>query len=45
MFQLDGSTETAASYEFTNEDHTLGNALRHIIMKKQETLLGLLLEC
>ena len=32
--QLPGSTLTAASYEFTNEDHTLGNALRHIIMKK-----------
>jgi DNA-directed RNA polymerase I and III subunit RPAC2 len=33
-FKLPGSTETAASFEFTNEDHTLGNALRHIIMKK-----------
>jgi len=33
-FKLPESTETAASFEFTNEDHTLGNALRHIIMKK-----------
>jgi len=33
LLVLEGSTETAASYEFTNEDHTLGNALRHIIMK------------
>jgi DNA-directed RNA polymerase subunit L len=24
----------AASYEFKQEDHTLGNALRYIIMKK-----------
>lgn len=32
--QLPGSTDTAASFEFTKEDHTLGNALRYIIMKK-----------
>lgn len=32
--QLPGDSPTAASYEFTNEDHTLGNALRYIIMKK-----------
>jgi DNA-directed RNA polymerase I and III subunit RPAC2 len=31
---LSGSTETAASFQFDNEDHTLGNALRYIIMKK-----------
>lgn len=31
---LPGSSETAASFEFTGEDHTLGNALRYIIMKK-----------
>ncbi|KAF2755834.1 RBP11-like subunits of RNA polymerase [Pseudovirgaria hyperparasitica] len=30
---LPGSTETAASFEFAKEDHTLGNALRWIIMK------------
>jgi hypothetical protein len=34
ILQLPGSTETAASFEFLNEDHTLGNALRYIIMKK-----------
>jgi len=32
--QLPGSSDTAASFEFTDEDHTLGNALRYIIMKK-----------
>jgi len=32
--QLPGSTDTAASFEFEREDHTLGNALRWIIMKK-----------
>ena len=31
---LPGSGDTAASFEFTGEDHTLGNALRYIIMKK-----------
>ncbi|OJD31596.1 dna-directed rna polymerase i and iii 14 kda polypeptide [Diplodia corticola] len=30
---LPGSENTAASFEFENEDHTLGNALRYIIMK------------
>ncbi|KAE8447418.1 hypothetical protein EG329_010832 [Mollisiaceae sp. DMI_Dod_QoI] len=33
---LPGSTETAASFEFKNEDHTLGNALRYIIMKNPD---------
>jgi len=32
--KLPGSSEKAASYEFKKEDHTLGNALRYIIMKK-----------
>lgn len=32
--KLSGSTATAASYQFQDEDHTLGNALRYIIMKK-----------
>jgi DNA-directed RNA polymerase I and III subunit RPAC2 len=32
--QLPGSSDTAASFEFKKEDHTLGNALRYIIMKK-----------
>jgi DNA-directed RNA polymerase I and III subunit RPAC2 len=37
-FQLPGSTDTAASFEFKKEDHTLGNALRYIIMKKYDLL-------
>jgi len=32
--QLPGYTDTAASFAFEREDHTLGNALRYIIMKK-----------
>lgn len=32
--QLPGSTETAASFQFDGEGHTLGNALRYAIMKK-----------
>lgn len=32
--QLRGSTDTAASFAFENEDHTLGNALRYMISKK-----------
>jgi DNA-directed RNA polymerase I and III subunit RPAC2 len=34
IFQLPGASDTAASFEFKKEDHTLGNALRYIIMKK-----------
>ncbi|KAH3672896.1 hypothetical protein WICMUC_003983 [Wickerhamomyces mucosus] len=35
---LPGSTEdgTSASFQITEEDHTLGNALRYIIMKNPE---------
>ncbi|EPE34098.1 RBP11-like subunits of RNA polymerase [Glarea lozoyensis ATCC 20868] len=33
---LPGSSATAASFEFKDEDHTLGNALRYIIMKNPE---------
>ncbi|POS83647.1 hypothetical protein EPUL_001790 [Erysiphe pulchra] len=33
---LAGSSETAASFEFKNEDHTLANALRYIIMKNPD---------
>ncbi|KAK3901311.1 hypothetical protein C8A05DRAFT_16491 [Staphylotrichum tortipilum] len=33
---LPGSTPTAASFEFLNETHTLGNALRYIIMKNPD---------
>ncbi|KAI4257165.1 MAG: hypothetical protein LQ352_001756 [Teloschistes flavicans] len=32
---LPGASETAASFQLDNEDHTLGNALRYMIMKKQ----------
>jgi DNA-directed RNA polymerase I and III subunit RPAC2 len=32
--QLPGATDTAASFAFEKEDHTLGNALRYMIMKK-----------
>ncbi|KAK3313855.1 DNA-directed RNA polymerase [Apodospora peruviana] len=33
---LPGSTPTAASFEFLEEGHTLGNALRYIIMKNPD---------
>ncbi|KAJ4366850.1 RNA polymerase subunit AC19 [Neocucurbitaria cava] len=33
---LAGATETAASFQFDGEDHTLGNALRYIIMKNPD---------
>ncbi|KYK57841.1 putative DNA-directed RNA polymerase I/III chain AC19 [Drechmeria coniospora] len=33
---LPGSTDTAASFQFTDEGHTLGNALRYIIMKNPD---------
>lgn len=33
---LPGSSDTAASFEFEKEDHTLGNALRYIIMKNPD---------
>ncbi|RDA86724.1 hypothetical protein CP532_4219 [Ophiocordyceps camponoti-leonardi (nom. inval.)] len=33
---LPGSTETGASFEFLDEGHTLGNALRYIIMKNPD---------
>lgn len=47
FLQLPGSSDSAASFEFTDEGHTLGNALRYIIMKKYVSslvvqLLGLL---
>ena len=34
FIQLPGATETAASFQFEGEGHTLGNALRFSIMKK-----------
>ncbi|KAI9371664.1 RBP11-like subunits of RNA polymerase [Aspergillus egyptiacus] len=33
---LPGSSETAASFQFEGEGHTLGNALRYAIMKNPE---------
>ncbi|CAI6333950.1 unnamed protein product [Periconia digitata] len=33
---LAGSTENAASFQFDGEDHTLGNALRYVIMKNPD---------
>ncbi|KAB8237788.1 DNA-directed RNA polymerase core subunit RPC19 [Aspergillus alliaceus] len=39
---LPGATETAASFQFEGEGHTLGNALRYAIMKK--LVLPLLVE-
>lgn len=34
LIQLPGASDTAASFQFESEDHTLGNALRYMIMKK-----------
>ena len=34
MYQLPGSSDTAASFALEREDHTLGNALRYLITKK-----------
>ncbi|KAL2108222.1 hypothetical protein VUR80DRAFT_4114 [Thermomyces stellatus] len=33
---LPGSTDTAASFEFLEEGHTLGNALRWVVMKNPD---------
>ncbi|MCJ1331265.1 RNA polymerase subunit AC19 [Thelotrema lepadinum] len=33
---LPGFSENAASFEFLDEDHTMGNALRYMIMKNPE---------
>jgi len=33
---LPGSTDSAASFEFIDEGHTLGNALRYIVMKNPD---------
>ncbi|TDZ30255.1 DNA-directed RNA polymerases I and III subunit RPAC2 [Colletotrichum sidae] len=33
---LPGSTDTAASFEFIDESHTIGNALRYVIMKNPD---------
>ncbi|KAL8669871.1 MAG: hypothetical protein Q9168_005559 [Polycauliona sp. 1 TL-2023] len=39
MKKLPGATDTAASFQFDEEDHTLGNALRFIIMKNPDVEL------
>ncbi|KAG7007996.1 tRNA N6-adenosine threonylcarbamoyltransferase [Physcia stellaris] len=36
---LPGASDTAASFEIENEDHTLGNSLRYMIMKNPEVEL------
>lgn len=36
---LPGASDTAASFQFDEEDHTLGNALRFMIMKNPEVEL------
>lgn len=32
-----GATENSATFIFGNEDHTLGNALRHILIQRNDT--------
>ena len=32
---LDGSSETSRTYIFGDEDHTLGNSLRHVLMQRR----------
>ncbi|KAL8658205.1 MAG: hypothetical protein Q9226_001173 [Calogaya cf. arnoldii] len=39
MTKLPGASDTAASFQFDQEDHTLGNALRFMIMKNPEVEL------
>ncbi|KAL9641386.1 MAG: hypothetical protein Q9204_000021 [Flavoplaca sp. TL-2023a] len=39
MTKLPGATDSAASFQFDGEDHTLGNALRFMIMKNPEVEL------
>jgi DNA-directed RNA polymerase I and III subunit RPAC2 len=34
---LPGSTEFSSTFIFGNEDHTLGNSLRHILVNREET--------
>lgn len=31
---VDAEDASCATFEFTNEDHTLGNSLRYILMKE-----------
>ncbi|CAM9654106.1 unnamed protein product, partial [Phaeothamnion confervicola] len=32
-----GSNDRSATFIFGDEDHTLGNALRHVLMQRKET--------
>jgi DNA-directed RNA polymerase I and III subunit RPAC2 len=34
---MQGSSERSSTFIFGNEDHTLGNALRHILIERPET--------
>jgi DNA-directed RNA polymerase I and III subunit RPAC2 len=38
IMTLPGEEEGSASFEIIGEDHTLGNALRYIIMKKSSSV-------
>lgn len=33
---MDGSDDLNATFVFGNEDHTLGNSLRHVLMQREE---------
>lgn len=33
---MEGSDEQNATFVFGNEDHTLGNSLRHVLMQREE---------
>ena len=44
LHQLPGASDTAASFQFEAEGHTLGNALRHMIMKKYAKTLHWILD-
>jgi DNA-directed RNA polymerases I and III subunit RPAC2 len=38
LFEIkEGPDPSSATYIFGNEDHTLGNALRHVLMNRKET--------
>ena len=37
ILQKKGSTEFSTTYVFGNEDHTLGNVLRYVLMQQPET--------
>eukprot|EP01138_Halocafeteria_seosinensis_P003190 gb/GECG01003264.1/.p1 GENE.gb/GECG01003264.1/~~gb/GECG01003264.1/.p1 ORF type:complete len:132 (+),score=13.88 gb/GECG01003264.1/:1-396(+) len=35
--QIEGTTEDSVTYVIDKEDHTLGNALRHVLMRQPQT--------